>query len=68
MNCFDEERTSVFRRSSPWSRTVAKIVLGAAVIDDVLGLVVLAVVQAIIVQGSASFGEVAWLPARRSDS
>lgn len=40
---------------------VAKIVLGAAVIDDVLGLVVLAVVQAIIVQGSASFGEVAWL-------
>ena len=41
--------------------SVAKIVLGAAVIDDVLGLVVLAVVQAIIVQGSASFGEVAWL-------
>jgi Kef-type K+ transport system membrane component KefB len=32
----------------------SKIVLGAAVIDDVLGLVVLAVVQAIIVQGSAS--------------
>lgn len=40
---------------------VAKIVLGAAVIDDVLGLMVLAVVQAIIVRGSASFGEVAWL-------
>lgn len=40
---------------------VAKIVLGAAVIDDVLGLVVLAVVQAIISQGSASIGEVAWL-------
>jgi Kef-type K+ transport system membrane component KefB len=34
--------------------TVAKIVLGAAVIDDVLGLVVLSVVQAIIVQGTAS--------------
>jgi len=33
---------------------VAKIVLGAAVIDDVLGLVVLSVVQAIILQGSAS--------------
>ncbi len=40
---------------------VAKIVLGAAVIDDVLGLVVLAIVQAIIVQGSASFLEVTWL-------
>jgi Kef-type K+ transport system membrane component KefB len=40
---------------------VAKIVLGAAVIDDVLGLVVLAVVQAIILRGSASFAEVAWL-------
>lgn len=32
----------------------AKIILGAAVIDDVLGLVVLAVVQAIIVQGTPS--------------
>lgn len=32
----------------------SKIILGAAVIDDVLGLVVLAVVQAIIVQGTAS--------------
>jgi Kef-type K+ transport system membrane component KefB len=40
---------------------VAKIVLGAAVIDDVLGLVVLAVVQAVIVQGSASLAEVAIL-------
>jgi Kef-type K+ transport system membrane component KefB len=36
----------------------AKIILGAAVIDDVLGLVVLAVVQAIIVQGTASPTEV----------
>lgn len=32
----------------------SKIILGAAVIDDVLGLIVLAVVHAIIVQGSAS--------------
>ena len=32
----------------------AKIILGAAVIDDVLGLIVLAVVQAIIVRGTAS--------------
>ncbi|MBI5761296.1 MAG: cation:proton antiporter [Planctomycetales bacterium] len=37
----------------------AQIILGAAVIDDVLGLVILAVVQAIIVQGSASALEVA---------
>lgn len=32
----------------------AQIILGAAVLDDVLGLVILAVVQAIIVQGTAS--------------
>jgi Kef-type K+ transport system membrane component KefB len=38
---------------------VAKIVLGAAVIDDVLGLVVLAVVQAMIVQGTANLTEIA---------
>jgi Kef-type K+ transport system membrane component KefB len=37
----------------------SQIVLGAAVIDDVLGLIVLAVVQAIIVNGSASFEEIA---------
>ncbi len=37
----------------------AKVILGAAVIDDVLGLVVLAVVQAIIVKGTASPLEVA---------
>ncbi|MFO0912124.1 MAG: cation:proton antiporter [Pirellulales bacterium] len=43
---------------------VAKIVLGAAVIDDILGLVVLAVVQAIIVNGSASLAEVMWLSAK----
>lgn len=40
---------------------VAKIVLGAAVIDDVLGLVLLAVVQAVIVQGTASLQEVGWI-------
>jgi len=34
-------------------------VLGAAVIDDVMGLVVLAVVQAIIVKGTASLEEIA---------
>ncbi|MBX3443553.1 MAG: cation:proton antiporter [Planctomyces sp.] len=37
----------------------SQIILGAAVIDDVLGLIVLAVVQAIILNGSASLAEVA---------
>jgi Kef-type K+ transport system membrane component KefB len=37
----------------------SQIILGAAVIDDVLGLIVLAVVQAIIEKGSASMEEVA---------
>ena len=41
--------------------TEAKIILGAAVLDDVLGLVVLAIVQAVIVDGSASPGQVAWI-------
>jgi Kef-type K+ transport system membrane component KefB len=39
----------------------SKIILGAAVLDDVLGLIVLAVVQAIIVQGSPSPLAVLWL-------
>ncbi len=38
---------------------IAKIVLGAAVIDDVMGLVVLAVVQAIIQKGTAEPLEIA---------
>lgn len=39
----------------------AQIVLGAAVIDDVLGLIVLAVVQAVIVTGAADPLSVAWI-------
>lgn len=39
----------------------SRIVLGAAVIDDVMGLIVLAVVQAIIVKGTASIAEVAMI-------
>ena len=39
----------------------AKIVLGAAVIDDILGLVILAVVSAIITIGTVSAGNVAWI-------
>lgn len=40
------------------SRNESQIILGAAVIDDVLGLIVLAVVQAVVVDGSASPGAV----------
>ncbi len=39
----------------------ARIVLGAAVIDDVIGLVILAVVSAIIAEGSVEALEVAWI-------
>lgn len=51
----------VFKDLGKSDTSVAKIVLGAAVIDDVLGLVLLAVVQAVIVQGTASVNEVAWI-------
>lgn len=39
----------------------AQIVLGAAVIDDVLGLIILAVVSQIVTAGSASLGAIAWI-------
>lgn len=39
----------------------AKIILGAAVIDDVLGLIILAVVAAIAKTGSVSVTEIGWI-------
>jgi Kef-type K+ transport system membrane component KefB len=42
----------------------AQIVLGAAVIDDVLGLIILAVVSAIASAGSVSLGVVSWITAK----
>ncbi|MFH2063294.1 MAG: cation:proton antiporter [bacterium] len=42
----------------------AKIVLGAAVIDDILGLLILAVVAGIVSGGHVSVGEVAWISAK----
>jgi len=42
----------------------AQIVLGAAVIDDVLGLVILAVVSAIVTVGAVSFGMIGWILAK----
>lgn len=42
----------------------AQIVLGAAVIDDVLGLIILAVVSAIVTVGSVGFGVITWITAK----
>jgi Kef-type K+ transport system membrane component KefB len=42
----------------------AQIVLGAAVIDDVLGLIILAVVSAIVTAGTVSLGTVIWITAK----
>jgi len=49
----------VFRDLRQTHRTEAKIILGAAVIDDVLGLMILAVVSALVVSGTISL-EVLW--------
>ncbi|MFA7170343.1 MAG: cation:proton antiporter [Candidatus Paceibacterota bacterium] len=38
----------------------AKIILGAAVVDDVLGLIILSIVSGIIVSGSISIGSIAY--------
>jgi Kef-type K+ transport system membrane component KefB len=42
----------------------AQIVLGAAVIDDVMGLVILAVVSAVVISGSVDALSVAWIAAK----
>ena len=39
----------------------SKIILGAAVIDDVMGLVVLTVIEALVLHGSANLGEILWI-------
>jgi Kef-type K+ transport system membrane component KefB len=41
-----------------------KIVLGAAIVDDILGLIILAVVGAIARTGEVSLAQVAWLSAK----
>lgn len=48
----------VFRDLGKLDLPAARIVLGAAVIDDVLGLVILAVVSSLVQAGSVSSGEV----------
>ena len=49
----------VFRDLGKLGTPAAQIVLGAAVIDDVLGLVILAVVSSLVQVGEVSVGEVA---------
>ena len=54
----------VFRDLGRLGMVEARIVLGAAVIDDVLGLVILAVVSGLVKAGSVSAAEVAWIMAK----
>lgn len=54
----------VFRDLGKLNTPAARIVLGAAVIDDVLGLVILAVVTSLVQAGSVSVGEVGWIIAK----
>lgn len=54
----------VFRDLGRLSMPEAQIVLGAAVIDDVLGLVILAVVSSLVQAGTVSAGEVVLIIAK----
>lgn len=54
----------VFRDLGQSKRDEARIILGAAVMDDVLGLIVLAVVSGLVVTGSISFWSVAGITAK----
>ena len=54
----------VFRDLGKLSLPAARIVLGAAVIDDVLGLIVLAVVSSLVAAGSVSVADVAIIVAK----
>ena len=51
----------VFRDLGKLDSREARIVLGAAVIDDVLGLVILAVVSGLVQSGKVSLGGTAWI-------
>lgn len=54
----------VFRDLGKLHLPAARIVLGAAVIDDVLGLVILAVVSSLVTVGTVGAGEVSWILAK----
>lgn len=50
----------VFRDMHQLTSVEARVVLGAAVIDDVMGLIILAVLSALVKEGSISGGAVLW--------
>jgi Na+:H+ antiporter len=54
----------VFRDLGVLESREARIVLGAAVIDDVLGLILLAVVSSLVAQGGVDPATVAWIVAQ----
>ena len=54
----------VFRDFGKLHLPAARIVLGAAVIDDVLGLVILAVVSSLVTVGTVGAGTVGWILAK----
>lgn len=54
----------VFRDLGKIQIPEARIVLGAAVIDDVMGLIILAVVSALVTLGAVSLGTVSWIIAK----
>jgi Kef-type K+ transport system membrane component KefB len=54
----------VFRDLGKLQTVEAQIVLGAAVIDDILGLIILATVKAVVESGNVSFMTVSWIAAK----
>jgi Kef-type K+ transport system membrane component KefB len=54
----------VFKDLGKLQTSEAQIVLGAAVIDDVMGLIILAVVSAIVTLGAVSIGAIGWITAK----
>ncbi|MDZ7611264.1 MAG: cation:proton antiporter [Candidatus Moranbacteria bacterium] len=54
----------VFKDLGKLKMKESQIVLGAAVIDDILGLIILAVVSNIIVVGAAGLGMIGWIAAK----
>ncbi|MCF7834313.1 MAG: cation:proton antiporter [Candidatus Pacebacteria bacterium] len=54
----------VFKDLGTLNSKESQIVLGAAVIDDVLGLIILAVVSAIATVGAVGFGLIGWITAK----
>ena len=54
----------VFKDLKKLQTKEAQIVLGAAVIDDVMGLIILAVVSAMVTVGTVSFGMISWITAK----